>query len=84
MAFERPRTERKVNRIKSVYLFLRKNGPMGTKELSEEFGMHLRTLQRDLATLQLNELIEYNPVGTWHVTNKKVKQIKESSHGDNH
>lgn len=70
---ERPRTARKVNRIKDLYLYIKKHGPLTAKELQEEFGMTIRTVERDLTILGYNELIFKPKKGYWQVTNKKVK-----------
>lgn len=68
-----PSTDRMLNRVKSVYLFIRRQGVVTTKELVEEFDMTQRTMQRDLNILTYNDLVESPRRGQWTVTNKKVK-----------
>lgn len=70
---ERPRTARKINRIKDLYWYIKKHGPIKASELEEEFGMSMRTVQRDLNTLEFNELIFSPKLGYYQVTNRKVK-----------
>jgi DeoR/GlpR family transcriptional regulator of sugar metabolism len=70
---ERPKTARKINRIKDLYWFIHKHGPVKIAELEEEFGMHKRTIERDLETLQYNQLIFSPKRGHWQVTDRKVK-----------
>lgn len=62
-----------LNRIKSVYLFIRQNGTVTTREIVEEFGTTQRTVQRDLNVLVHNELITSPCRGKWTTTAKKVK-----------
>ena len=44
----KPTTDRMLNRIKDVYMFIRDNGTVTTQDLVEEFGITPRTIQRDL------------------------------------
>ena len=69
----RPRSERKVNRIKDVYFFIKKHGPIKRSTLLEEFGTTVRTLERDLDVLNHNDLIYSPKRGWWAVTERKVK-----------
>ncbi|RYM02120.1 DeoR family transcriptional regulator [Sporolactobacillus sp. THM7-7] len=68
-----PSTDRMLNRVRSVYLFIRKQGTVTTKELVEEFEMTQRTIQRDLNILSYNDLVRSPRRGYWTVTDKKVK-----------
>ncbi|PLT29234.1 DeoR family transcriptional regulator [Peribacillus deserti] len=66
-------TNRMLTRIKSMYVFIRKNGTVTTQDLVEEFGITPRTIQRDLNVLAYNELIQSPSRGLWTTTAKKVK-----------
>jgi DeoR/GlpR family transcriptional regulator of sugar metabolism len=68
-----PSTDRMLNRVKSVYLFIRRQGTVSTKELVEEFDMTQRTMQRDLTILTYNDLVRSPQRGQWTVTEKKVR-----------
>ncbi|RYL93750.1 DeoR family transcriptional regulator [Sporolactobacillus sp. THM7-4] len=68
-----PSTDRMLNRVRSVYLFIRRQGAVTTKELVEEFDMTQRTIQRDLNILTYNNLVKSPRRGLWTVTDKKVK-----------
>lgn len=68
-----PSTDRMLNRVRSVYLFIRRQGTVTTKELVEEFDMTQRTMQRDLNILTYNDLVSSPKKGQWTVTQKKVK-----------
>lgn len=70
---EKPRTARKLNRIKDLYWYIKKHGPVKSSEIEEEYGLSLRTIQRDLDALEYNELIFSPKPGYWQVTNRKVK-----------
>lgn len=72
---DKRKTGHKLTRIKSVYFYIKKHGPVSTKELVEEFEMSYRTIERDLDILLYNGLIiHHNSTrGRWVVTNKKVK-----------
>lgn len=69
----KPSTNRMINRIKSIYMFIRQNGTVTTQDLVEEFGITPRTIQRDLNVLAYNELVESPSRGKWTTTQKKVK-----------
>ncbi|CAM3765836.1 DeoR family transcriptional regulator [Mesobacillus zeae] len=69
----KPSTNRMINRIKSIYMFICKNGTVTTHELVEEFGITPRTIQRDLNVLAYNELVKSPSRGKWTTTQKKVK-----------
>lgn len=69
----KPSTDRMLNRIKSIYLYIRKKGSVSTKELVEEFGLTERTIQRDLNVLEYNNLVVSPERGIWTTTNKKIK-----------
>ncbi|WP_093857573.1 DeoR family transcriptional regulator [Tenuibacillus multivorans] len=62
-----------LNRIKDIYLYLYENGSATTSELSEQFGLSDRTIQRDINVLQYNGLVESCRKGEWTTTDKKVK-----------
>ncbi len=66
-------TNRMLNRIKSVYMFINKRGTVTTGELVEEFGITPRTIQRDLNVLVYNDLVKSPSRGRWTTTKKKVK-----------
>lgn len=68
-----PSTDRMLNRVRAVYLFIRQRGTVTTQELVEEFDMTQRTIQRDLNILTYNELVKSPSRGSWTVTNKKVR-----------
>ncbi|KAB2338886.1 DeoR family transcriptional regulator [Cytobacillus depressus] len=69
----KPSTNRMLNRIKSVYLFISKHGTVTTGELVEEFGITPRTIQRDLNVLVYNNLVKSPSRGKWTTTQRKVK-----------
>ncbi len=71
--FLKPSTNRMLNRIKSVYMFINKRGTVTTGELVEEFGITPRTIQRDLNVLVYNDLVKSPSRGKWTTTKKKVK-----------
>lgn len=67
-------TDRMLNRVKDVYLFIKEKGsPVTTQELVEAFDMTQRTIQRDLNILTYNQLVKSPSRGVWTVTDKKVK-----------
>lgn len=66
-------TDRMLNRIKSVYLYIKKRGTVSTNELVEEFGITARTIQRDLNVLEYNKLVKSPTRGKWTTTSKKTK-----------
>ncbi|GGB47780.1 DeoR family transcriptional regulator [Fictibacillus barbaricus] len=68
-----PSTDRMLNRVKALYLFIRKKGTVTTRELVEEFGTTQRTIQRDLNVLSYNNLVTSPARGLWETTAKKVK-----------
>ena len=69
----KPSTNRMLNRIKSIYMFINQRGTVTTQELVEEFGITPRTIQRDLNVLAYNDLVSSPSRGTWTTTKKKVK-----------
>lgn len=69
----KPSTNRMLNRIKCIYLFISKNGTVTTQDLVEEFGITPRTIQRDLNVLAYNDLVKSTSRGKWTTTQKKVK-----------
>lgn len=71
--FLKPSTNRMLNRIKSVYMFINNRGTVTTGELVEEFGITPRTIQRDLNVLVYNDLVRSPSRGKWTTTKKKVK-----------
>ena len=60
-------------RIKDIYIFIKDNGTVTTRELVDEFGSTPRTIQRDLNVLEYNDLISSPRRGKWTTTSKKVK-----------
>ncbi|OMP67417.1 DeoR family transcriptional regulator [Domibacillus epiphyticus] len=69
----KPTTNRMLNRIKSVYMFIKENGTVTTQDLVDEFGITPRTIQRDLNVLAYNELVVSPTRGKWTTTEKKVR-----------
>ncbi|MBM7706901.1 DeoR/GlpR family transcriptional regulator of sugar metabolism [Chryseomicrobium aureum] len=69
----KPTTDRMLNRIKDMYMFIRENGTVTTQDLVEEFGITPRTIQRDLNVLAFNDLVISPVRGKWTTTNKRVK-----------
>ncbi|MGD6816947.1 DeoR family transcriptional regulator [Metabacillus sp. 84] len=69
----KPSTNRMLNRIKSVYMFIMERGTVTTQQLVDEFGITPRTIQRDLNVLAYNELVKSPARGKWTTTKKKVK-----------
>ena len=69
----KPSTNRMLNRIKSVYMFIKENGTVSTQEIVNEFGITPRTIQRDLNVLAYNELVISPSRGKWTTTQKKVR-----------
>ena len=69
----KPSTDRMLNRIKSVYIFINDKGTVTTQELVDEFGITSRTIQRDLNVLAYNDLVRSPSRGKWTTTKKKVK-----------
>ncbi|MTH55363.1 DeoR family transcriptional regulator [Bacillus mangrovi] len=69
----KPSTNRMLNRIKSIYMFIMERGTVTTQQLVDEFGITPRTIQRDLNVLAYNELVKSPARGKWTTTKKKVK-----------
>ncbi|MBD8027078.1 DeoR family transcriptional regulator [Ureibacillus sp. 179-F W5.1 NHS] len=69
----KPTTDRMLNRIKDVYMFILDKGTVSTQDLVEEFNITPRTIQRDLNVLAFNDLVESPSRGKWTTTKKKVK-----------
>ena len=69
----KPTTDRMLNRIKDVYMFILNKGEVSTQDLVEEFNITPRTIQRDLNVLAFNDLVISPSRGKWTTTNKKVK-----------
>lgn len=69
----KPTTDRMLNRIKDMYMFIRENGTVTTQDLVDEFGITPRTIQRDLNVLAFNDLVISPTRGKWTTTNKRVK-----------
>ncbi|WLD92435.1 DeoR family transcriptional regulator [Alkalihalobacillus sp. AL-G] len=68
-----PSTERMLNRVKAIYLFINEKGTVTTQQLVDEFGTTQRTIQRDLNVLTYNNLVSSPARGKWETTSKKVK-----------
>lgn len=71
--FLKPSTNRMLNRIKSIYLYIQDKGMVTTQELVDEFGITSRTVQRDLNILAYNDLVQSPSRGKWTTTTKKVR-----------
>lgn len=69
----KPTTDRMLNRIKDVYMFILAKGEVTTQDLVEEFNITPRTIQRDLNVLAFNDLVMSPSRGKWTTTKKKVK-----------
>ena len=69
----KPSTNRMLTRIKSVYMFIKENGTVTTKQIVDEFDITPRTIQRDLNVLAYNGLVQSPSRGKWTTTSKKVK-----------
>ena len=69
----KPTTNRMLNRIKDVYMFILDKGTVTTQDLVDEFSLTPRTIQRDLNVLAFNDLITSPSRGKWTTTSKKVK-----------
>ena len=69
----KPTTDRMLNRIKDVYMFILDRGEVSTQDLVEEFNITPRTIQRDLNVLAFNDLVMSPSRGKWTTTKKKVK-----------
>ena len=69
----KPTTDRMLNRIKDVYMFILDRGTVSTQDLVEEFNITPRTIQRDLNVLAFNDLVMSPSRGKWTTTKKKVK-----------
>ncbi len=69
----KPTTDRMLNRIKDVYMFILSKGEVTTQDLVEEFNITPRTIQRDLNVLAFNDLVISPSRGKWTTTKKKVK-----------
>ena len=73
----KPTTDRMLNRIKDVYMFILNKGEVSTQDLVEEFNITPRTIQRDLNVLAFNDLVISPSRGKWTTTNKKVKMTSQ-------
>jgi len=69
----KPTTDRMLNRIKDVYMFILDKGTVSTQDLVEGFSITPRTVQRDLNVLAFNDLVMSPSRGRWTTTKKKVK-----------
>jgi DeoR/GlpR family transcriptional regulator of sugar metabolism len=69
----KPTTDRMLNRIKDVYMYIRDHGIVTTQDLVDEFGITPRTVQRDLNVLAFNDLIISPSRGRWTTTSKRVR-----------
>lgn len=69
----KPTTDRMLNRIKDVYMFILDRGTVTTQDLVDEFSITPRTIQRDLNVLAFNDLVTSPSRGKWTTTDKKVK-----------
>jgi DeoR/GlpR family transcriptional regulator of sugar metabolism len=69
----KPTTDRMLNRIKDVYMYIRVHGIVTTQDLVDEFGITPRTVQRDLNVLAFNDLVSSPSRGSWTTTSKRVR-----------
>ena len=69
----KPTTDRMLNRIKDVYMYIRDHGIVTTQDLVDEFGITPRTVQRDLNVLAFNDLVISPSRGSWTTTSKRVR-----------
>ncbi|MFC6039145.1 MAG: DeoR family transcriptional regulator [Paenisporosarcina sp.] len=69
----KPTTDRMLNRIKDVYMYIRDHGIVTTQDLVDEFGITPRTVQRDLNVLAFNDLVSSPSRGSWTTTSKRVR-----------
>ncbi|HSO59125.1 MAG TPA: DeoR family transcriptional regulator [Paenisporosarcina sp.] len=69
----KPTTDRMLNRIKDVYMYIRDQGIVTTQDLVNEFGITPRTVQRDLNVLAFNDLVSSPSRGSWTTTSKRVR-----------
>lgn len=69
----KPTTDRMLNRIKDVYMYIRNHGIVTTQDLVDEFGITPRTVQRDLNVLAFNDLVSSPSRGSWTTTSKRVR-----------
>ncbi len=69
----KPTTDRMLNRIKDVYMYILDHGIVTTQDLVDEFGITPRTVQRDLNVLAFNDLISSPSRGRWTTTSKRVR-----------
>lgn len=65
-------TERMLNRVKDVYMYILDQGTVTTQNVVDEFDITTRTAQRDLNVLEYNELVTSPVRGKWTTTSKKV------------
>lgn len=65
-------TERMLNRVKDMYLYISDHGTVTTQNLVEEFDVTPRTAQRDLNVLEYNNLVMSPSRGKWTTTSKQV------------
>jgi len=65
-------TERMLNRVRDIYMFILDNGTVTTKNVVEEFDITPRTAQRDLNVLEYNDLVSSPVRGKWTTTKKRT------------
>jgi len=65
-------TERMLNRVRDIYMFILDNGTVTTKSVVEEFDITPRTAQRDLNVLEYNDLVSSPVRGKWTTTKKRT------------
>ena len=65
-------TERRLTRIKDLYMYILDNGTVTTQNVVEEFDVTPRTAQRDLYVLEYNELVTSPVRGKWTTTSKQI------------
>lgn len=65
-------TERMLTRVKDIYMYIRENGTVTTKNVIEEFDITSRMAQRDLNVLEYNDLVTSPVRGKWTTTKRKT------------
>ena len=68
----KPATERMLNRVRDIYMYILENGTVTTKNVVEEFDITSRMAQRDLNVLEYNDLVASPVRGKWTTTQKET------------
>jgi len=78
----KPTTDRMLNRIKDVYMFILDKGTVSTQDLVEEFSITPRTVQRDLNVLAFNDLVTSPSRGKFEKSIQKKKLTERINFSD--